>query len=341
MVFYFVKERSMGMKKGMWILLLFVLVMSITGCSSSTTDSKQKEVTVVLDWTPNTNHTGLYVAKVKNYFQEQGLKVRIIQPGKSTAEQLVASGKADFGVSYQEGVTQARVAGVPIVSIAAVMQHNTSGFASASNSGIQNPKDFEGKEYGGFGSPVEKAMIQSLMEKQHADVNKVKITNIGSTDFFTALKQGIDFYWIYYGWQGVEAEKKGLKLNMIYLADQAKELDYYTPVLITSESKIKQDPAMIKKFMQAVSKGYQFAIAHPKEAANMLLKENPTLDSKLVHQSQQWLSPRYKADASVWGIQKEAVWSGYAKWLSDHHLLDGKFDPKKAFTNQFIPIGGK
>ena len=322
--------------------MLFVFVMVISGCSTgSTTPSKQKEVTVVLDWTPNTNHTGLYVAKVKNYFQEQGLTVRIIQPGKSTAEQLVASGKADFGVSYQEGVTQARVAGVPIVSIAAVIQHNTSGFASASNDGIKSPKDFAGKEYGGFGSPVEKAMIQSLMEKQNADVSQVKITNIGSTDFFTALKQGIDFYWIYYGWQGIEAEQKGLKLNMIYLADQAKELDYYTPVLIASETKIKQDPATVQKFMQAVSKGYQFTIDHPKEAADILLKENPSLDSKLVYQSQQWLSSRYQADAADWGVQKEAVWSGYAKWLSDHQLLDGKFDPKKAFTNQFIPTGGK
>ncbi|MXQ55115.1 ABC transporter substrate-binding protein [Shimazuella alba] len=329
----------MHWKKQIVIGLIAVLCFGLVACSPE--KSKEKEVTVVLDWTPNTNHTGLYVAQAKKYFQEAGLKVRIIQPGKSTAEQLVASGKADFGVSYQEGVTQARVVGVPIVSIAAVIQHNTSGFASLSTSGIVSPKDMEGKEYGGFGSPVEKAMIQSLMKKENGDINKVKITNIGSTDFLTALKQGIDFYWIYYGWQGVEAEQKGLKLNMIYLSDQAKELDYYTPVLITSESKIKQESSTVKSFMQAVSKGYQFAIDHPDEAADILVKQNPSLDSKLVHQSQKWLSSRYQADAKSWGVQKESVWSGYANWMKSHQLLDGQFDPKKAFTNDFIPQGGK
>lgn len=319
-------------------MMFGLLSFGLLGCANPAAKEK-KEVTVVLDWTPNTNHTGLYVAKVKNYFQQAGLKVHIVQPGKSTAEQLVASGKADFGVSYQEGVTEARVAGVPIVSIAAVIQHNTSGFASLSSKGIQTPKDFEGKQYGGFGSPIEKAMLQSLMDGQHADVNKVKITNIGDTDFFTAMKQGIDFSWIYYGWQGIEAEQKGIKLNMIYLADASKDLDYYTPVLITSEVKIKQDPDTIKAFMQAVSKGYQFAIQHPDEAATMLVKENPTLDAKLVHQSQKWLSPRYQADATTWGVQKQEVWSGYATWMEQHQLLEGKFDPNKAFTNQFIPQG--
>jgi ABC-type nitrate/sulfonate/bicarbonate transport system substrate-binding protein len=112
-------------------------------------------------------------------------------------------------------------------------------------------------------------------------------------------------------------------------------------VLITSESKIKQDPSTVKSFMQAVSKGYQFAIDHPDEAADILVKQNPSLDSKLVHQSQKWLSSRYQADAKNWGVQKESVWSGYANWMKSHQLLDGQFDPKKAFTNDFIPQGGK
>ncbi len=324
-----------------WFILLCIVVLSVSlvGCSNSAITGK-KEVTVVLDWTPNTNHTGLYIAQVKKYFQQAGLTVHIIQPGKSTAEQLVASGRADFGVSYQEGVTEARVAGVPIVSIAAIIQHNTSGFASLPEMGIRSPQDFEGKTYGGFGSPMEKAMLQSLMDKQHVDVKKVKITNIGETDFFTAIKQGIDFSWIYYGWQGIEAEQRGLKLNMIYLADKSKDLDYYTPVLITSEAKIKQDPGTIKAFMQAVSKGYQYAIQHPDDAATILINQNPTLDANLVKQSQKWLSPRYQAEASTWGIQKQEVWSRYAHWMEEHQLLSGKFDPKTAYTNQFIPQGG-
>jgi len=149
-------------------------------------DGKTKpaeKITVALDWTPNTNHTGLYVAKEKGYFKDEGLDVEILMPGEVPAEQLVASGRADFGVSYQEAVTQARIQDVPIVSIAAVIQHNTSGFASLAEKKITSPKDFEGKTYGGWGSPVERAVLASLMKQEGADVDKVKFVNIGDTDF--------------------------------------------------------------------------------------------------------------------------------------------------------------
>ena len=328
------------MKQRLVLTALFTLFALFLAACSSTGDSSRQTVKIVLDWTPNTNHTGLYVAKEKGYFKEQGLDVQIIQPGNSGAEQMVASGQADFGVSFQENVTHARTQGIPIVSIAAVLQHNTSGFASLRDKQIQRPKDFEGKVYGGFGSPVEKQMLTSLMEKDQADANKVKIINTGNVDFFQASKQNIDFMWIYYGWTGIEAELRGEKLNMVYLKDYDRALDYYTPVLITSEKQISQNKETVQSFMKAVSKGYQFAIDHPDQAADILIREVPDLNPELVKKSQAWISPRYKDDAKVWGWQKEEVWAGYAKWLSDHRLLEGKFVPREAFTNEFLPEGG-
>ncbi|WP_255473161.1 ABC transporter substrate-binding protein [Rummeliibacillus sp. SL167] len=330
------------MKKFYMFLLVCILVLA--GCQSNnskdakeTSKKKLKKVTVVLDWTPNTNHTGLYVAKDQGYFKEQGLDVEIIQPGDTGADQLVASGKADFGVSYQEGITQARVQGVPLVSIAAVIQHNTSGFASPVAKNIQTPKDFEGKTYGGWGSPVEKAVIDSLMKTENADVKKVDIINAGDADFFTMVKKDVDFAWIYYGWTGVEAELRGEKLNMIYLTDYSKKLDYYTPVLATNEKMIQNDPETVKAFVKAASQGYQYAIDQPDKAADILIKAAPDLDPKLVKKSQQWLADKYQDDAKQWGEQKLEVWENYANWMDDHGLLEGKFDPKKAFTNDFLP----
>lgn len=328
------------MKK--WLVLLLTVFL-IAGCSSKKeTDTakentkKLKKITVVLDWTPNTNHTGLYVAKAKGYFKDQGLDVDIIQPGETGADQLVASGKADFGVGYQEGITQARVQGVPLVSIAAIIQHNTSGFASPVAKNIKTPKDFEGKTYGGWGSPVEKSVITSLMDKEHADANKVKIINMGDTDFFTAVKRDVDFAWIYYGWTGVEAELRHQKINMIYLTDYSKKLDYYTPVLETNEKMIANNPDTVKAFLKAASQGYQFAIKNPDQAADMLIKAAPDLDPKLVKASQKWLSPKYQDDAAQWGLQKKIVWENYATWMYDHKLLDKKLDAEKAFTNEFL-----
>ncbi len=176
------------MKKWAFIVLTVTALLALIGCSEKEdklADDALKKVSVVLDWTPNTNHTGLYVAKELGYFEEQGLDVEIIMPGEAGADQLVASGKAEFGVSYQEGITQARVQDVPLVSIAAIIQHNTSGFASIASKGITSPKDFEGKTYGGWGAPLEQAVLQSLMQTEDADINKLDIVNAGDLDFFT------------------------------------------------------------------------------------------------------------------------------------------------------------
>jgi ABC-type nitrate/sulfonate/bicarbonate transport system substrate-binding protein len=305
--------------------------------AASTKPAKLTDVKVVLDWTPNTNHTGLYVAKDQGYFEQEGLNVEIIQPGEGGSEGMVAAGKAEFGVSVQESITNARIQGVPIVSIAAIIQHNTSGFASPVGKNIKAPKDFEGKTYGGYGAPVEMAVIESLMQQEKADVSKVKVVNIGSADYFTAVKRDIDFAWIYYAWTGVDAELRNEPLNMIYLTKYSDKLDYYTPVLATSEKMIKEKPEIVKAFTAAAAKGYQFAIDKPEEAANMLLKAVPDLDKKLVIASQKWLSPKYKDDAPRWGEQKRAVWENYATWMLDHKLLEKKLDVDAAFTNDFLP----
>lgn len=327
------------------VLVFLLAAFLLVGCSNNSGNEGEKKgkkeelkkVSVVLDWTPNTNHTGLYVAKEKGYFKEQGLDVEIIMPGEAGADQLVASGKADFGIGYQEGLTQARAQGVPLVSLAAIIQHNTSGFAAPVNKNIKSPKDFEGKKYGGYGSPVEEAIMKAIMEKENADVKKVDILNLGDTDYFTAVKRDIDFAWIYYAWTGIEAELRGEKLDMLYVKDYSDKLDYYTPILTTSEKMIAKDPDTVKAFVHAVSKGYEFAIDNPSEAADILIKEVPDLDPELVKKSQEWLAPRYKDDAKRWGEQKLDVWKNYSDWMTENKLLEGKFDPKAAFTNEYLP----
>ncbi|SDM89166.1 ABC transporter substrate-binding protein [Sediminibacillus halophilus] len=328
------------------LIMLVALLLLATGCSSEENSGSQekealKKVSLVLDWTPNTNHTGIYAAQEKGYFEEEGLDVEILMPGEAGADQLVASGKADFGIGAQEALTEARVQDIPIVSIAAIIQHNTSGFASPKEKGITSPKDFEGKTYGGWGAPVEKAVIDSLMKQENADVEKVNIVNMGDTDFFTAVERDIDFAWIYYGWTGVEAELRGKELNMQYLTDYSKKLDYYTPVLTTSEQKIADDPETVEAFVAAVSKGYQFAAEQPDKAADILIDAVPDLDAELVKASQQWLSPKYQDDAPRWGEQQQQVWENYADWMYDNGLLDHELEAEKAFTNKFLPDGGE
>jgi len=325
-----------------WLLALTASLL-LVGCNGnesheqSASNSNLKKVQVVLDWTPNTNHTGLYVAQQNGYFEEQGLDVEIILPGEAGAIQLVAADQADFGIGYQEGITEARTQGVPIVSIAAIIQHNTSGFAAPVEKEITSPVDFQGKTYGGYGAPVEEAIMKTIMEAEGADVSKVNMMNIGSADYFTAVKRDIDFSWIYYGWTGIEAELRGEELDMLYVADYDKSLDYYTPVVTTSEKMIAEDSETVEAFLHATSKGYEFAIEKPEQAAAILIEAEPDLDADLVQASQKWLSSKYQDDAERWGEQKREVWSNYADWMKKNDLLEGEFVPEEAFTNEFLP----
>lgn len=336
------------------LILVMITVFTLVGCQSNDSQAKStstktqndetsalRKVTVVLDWTPNTNHTGLYVAKENGYFEQQGLDVEIIQPGDAGADQLVATGNAEFGVSYQESITFARTQDVPIVSIAAVIQHNTSGFASPAAKNITSPKDFENRVYGGWGSPIEQAVLKTLMNTENADIEKLDIVNAGDLDFFTMANKGIDFAWIYYAWTGIEAKLRGEDINMVYLTDYSEKLDYYTPVLATNETMINDDPNTVKAFVKAASQGYQFAIDNPEEAAAILSNAVPELDAELVLESQKWLSSKYQDDAPRFGEQKLEVWKNYADWLKENGVLEGEFNPEDAFTNEFLPKEGE
>ncbi|WP_422659550.1 ABC transporter substrate-binding protein [Paenibacillus sp. EC2-1] len=335
-------------RKWMALIMICAVLLMAAGCGNQEKPNNEeakgtdkpkelREVQLMLDWSANTNHTGLFAARDLGYYEEEGLDVKIVQPGAGGSDALVASGKADFGVSYQEGVTLARTQGVPLVSIAAVIQHNTSGFAAPVDRNIKKAADFEGKAYGGWGSPVEEAVMKSIMEQDNADVNKVKIINMGDADYFTAVKRDIDFAWIFYAWTGIEAKLRGDDLDMIYVKDYSEALDYYTPVLVTNEKMIKEDPELVKAFMRATAKGYDYAIKQPEEAAALLSKAVPELDKELVLESQKWLSPRYQDDAARWGEQKESVWKGYADWMFERKLLDKELEVNSAFTNEFLP----
>ncbi|GBF34054.1 hydroxymethylpyrimidine ABC transporter, substrate-binding component [Desulfocucumis palustris] len=323
-------------KKIFLAVMLAALIMS-AGCSGGGESKQPQDVTVMLDWVPNTNHTGLYAALDKGWYREEGLNVKIVEPTEGGTTQLVATGKAQFGVSYQEDVTQARASDVPVVSIAAVIQHNTSGFASQKSAGIERPGDMEGKRYGGWGSPTEEAVLKAVVEKDGGDFSKVKIFNIGTSDFFTAIGRDVDFAWIYYGWTGIEAEQRGMELNYLELRKLDPALDYYTPVLIAGEKLVQENPELVKKFMRATARGYRFAGENPDEAAGILLKHAPELDRKLVLASQKYLSPRYRDDAARWGEQKTEVWENYARWMNERGLLQKMIEVDKAFTNEFLP----
>ncbi len=325
--------------KRLFLIIVLPIIALITIACGSPAGEALIPVKFLLDWVPNTNHTGIFVAKANGYFEEAGLVVEIIQPGEVYPEAAVASGATDFGISFQEMVTLARADDVPIVSIAAVLQHNTSGFASAADLNVTSPADFEGLRYGSFGTPFEAPTLEVLMNCAGGDFSQLEIVNTGWADPLALIAEGqIDMAWIFYGWQGFQAQQQDVDLNVVMMEDYFDCVpDYYTPVVIASEDTIANRPEVVKAFMEALSRGYDFAIQNPGEAAEFLLAAAPELDTELVKASQDWLSEYYQADAPRWGEQKESVWQDYTDWMVEHGILSAPISAFDAFTNEFLP----
>jgi len=294
-------------------------------------------VTLMLDWVPNVNHVGLYVARDGGFFKDAGLDVRIIEPGEVYATTAVVGGQADFGIDFQENITLLRSADVPVVSIAAVLQTNTSGFAVRASDGIESPRDFEGLVYGTFNSPFEQPTLSTLVQCAGGDPAGIEYVTAG-TDLLAMLDRGLaDIIWIFYGTQGFQADRIGLDIDYFPLNQYTDCIpDYYSPVIIASEETISTRPDLVRSFLDALSRAHEFVVASPHEAAAMLAEAVPELDPGELDRSVPWLS-QYMLLGGPWGRQELSVWEEYGRWMEAAGVLEGEFDPASAFTSEFLP----
>ena len=181
-------------------------------------DASLEDVTVILDYVANTNHTGMYVALDKGYYKDLGLNVNIVEPTEGATATLVAVGKGDFGISYQEDVTIALASEdpLPIKAIAALIQHNTSGFVTYADKNITSPADFEGKTYAGWGGPGESAVLKAVMTQAGADFSKLNIITSDGAGF-AALENQVDIMWFFEAWDNIQCELADFPINYMPL----------------------------------------------------------------------------------------------------------------------------
>ena len=327
------------MKKFVIFLLTVSMLLGLAACGGSTAE---EPITVVLDWTPNTNHTGIYVALANGYFEEAGLNVQVVQPPEDGAVTLVASGKAQFGVSFQDSLAPAFAGDspMPVTAVAALIQHNTSGIVSRAGEGMDTPKGLEGKKYATWDLDVEKATIRDVMEADGGNFDLVELIPSTVTDEVSALKSGdVDAIWIFYGWAGIACEVAGLPIDYFDFADFDPVLDFYTPIIVSNNDWLENNPETAKAFLAALSRGYEYAAENPKEAADILMEAAPELKSnaELVYRSQEYLAGEYIADAARWGEIDPDRWGGYFTWLNDNSLMQTPLDPGMGFTNEYLP----
>lgn len=319
------------------ITLMIFSVISLNGCSKGKNNGEK--VTIVLDWTPNTNHTGLFVAAEKGFFEQEGISVQIVQPSEDGAPLMVASGMADIGIDCQDTLAPAwdNENPLPVTAVAALLQHNTSGIISLKEKSIDRPSSLEGKKYSTWNNPVELQMMKYIVEKDGGDFNKVNLIPSTVYDVITALKSGdTDSVWIFYAWDGIATEKNNISTNFLRFSELNKVFDYYTPILIANNDFMSQKSETLKKALKAIKRGYEYSMEHPEEATKILLKAAPELDSEMVMKSQIWINRQYKSDSSQWGTINPQRWNDFYNWLYENSLTKSPLSEKNLFTNEYL-----
>ncbi len=314
------------MKIKIFITLVFAL--SLSGC---TQNENLTQVTLMLDYTPNTNHTGIYVANELGYYEEYGIELEIIQPSDVSTEAVVASGASDLGISYGENVAMFNDSDPQLQSIYAILNTNTSGFLSRTEKNIKRPKDFEGKTYCGWGSAIESSLINSIVKADGGDAQNISMIT-APANLLTENSE-CDFIWAYEGWDKISLDLNGIETNYISFSDFG--IDWYTPIIITSLDYINTNEDTVQNFVSATQKGYEYAIENPIDSAEILLKSAPELNSELVYESQQFLSEYYKTNDKPLGYQSPQIWKQFVIWLNKNEIIETN-EYEIMYTNKFI-----
>jgi ABC-type nitrate/sulfonate/bicarbonate transport system substrate-binding protein len=305
-------------------------------------------VRFALDWTPNTDHTGFYVAQAKGWYAAAGIDFKVLPYGNTAPETLMATGQADCGISFQDYLTFAVASGVRIKSVMAILQHAASVIAVLADSGITRPRQLDGKTYAGFGGASEVPMLKAVI-KADGGSGDFKVVQADSTAYEALYSHKADFTIPFTAWEGVEAAERGIKLRTFAFADYGFP-DFYQVVLACSDDWLTAHPAAAQRFVGATVRGFQTAATDPDGTAALLIAQNPGIfdaNKQLPLDSARFLAQGgYYVDATGHvGTQTLAQWTGYSRFLFEQGLLtgpDGKPlttapDYGTLFTNEFLP----
>ena len=306
-------------------------------------------IRLALDWTPNTNHTGFYVALSQGLYEQAQLSVEIITPDQdnyqTTPARQLAQGQVDLAIAPSESVISYQSNGVPLVAVGALLARDASAIVTLKQSGIERPQQLDGRVYGSYSARYEDEIVRQLIRNDSGqgtfDTNKPDRLSLWQA----LLDQQVDATWIFLPWEGVEATTQGIDLNIFKLGDYG--IPYgYSPVVIANRDWAAQHANELWRFMQATSAGFKWAVEHPEQAAQ-LLKEtanHATLNEpEFLQQSQRMAAEYYLDEDGNWGSMKPVVWAQFIDWLNEHNLLtdaDGQtistLDAKQLFTNEFL-----
>jgi putative hydroxymethylpyrimidine transport system substrate-binding protein len=293
---------------------------------------------VLLDWFPTAHHVGLYQALADGDFRRAALNVHVETPSDPAAPlKLLAAGKIDVAISYEPEVLLARNQGEPLVSIGAIVQKPLTSIVSIGSKGLTSPAQLRGKTIGDAGISYQHAYLTTILKRSGVPDGSVKEVNVGS-NLVPALLSGrvnavLGAYWNYEAIQLAQAHKKPHVIHM----DQVGVPPYNELVLVVRRATIADHPDAIRRFVQALARGYESVRRDPTAAVQNLVKASPGLDPKLQLASVKATLPVFfPGGAHPWGWQDPSQWTAYGDWMLRNHLISNRNAIVDASTNELL-----
>ena len=320
-----------------------VLALALSACGekkeSVTSSVGAQSMTLMLDWFPNADHVGIYEAIANGDFEKAGLDVHIQVPSDPALplKQLEA-GKTDVAISYEPEVMLARNKGEPLVSVAAIVQEPLTSIVSVGSKHIRTAAQLRGKRVGDAGLAYQHAYLSTILSHAHVPAGSVKEINVGS-NLVPAMLSGrvgatLGAYWNY---EAIKLQRMHKHPNVIRM-DQVGIPTYDELVVVARKSTVVDHPDELRRFVQALGRGYAAVRSDPQAAVDNLVKANPGLDPKFELASVRATLPTFfSSDASKpWGWMSADQWNAFGQWMLDQHLISNPNAVADASTNELL-----
>ena len=241
-----------------------------------------QSLTMMLDWVPNADHVGIYQALAGGDFSAAGLDVHVQVPSDPAAPlQLLAAGKVDLAISYEPEVMLARNRGEPLVSVAAIVQKPLTSIVSLGSKHLKSVTQLRGKRVGDAGIPYQHAYLTTILQHAHIPQSSVKEINVGANLVPSMLSGHVDAtLGAYWNFEAIQLQQLGKRPNVIRM-DRVGVPTYDELVVVARSSELTSHIDLIRRFVQALARGYEAVRNDPSAAVDNLVKANPSLNRKL------------------------------------------------------------
>jgi ABC-type nitrate/sulfonate/bicarbonate transport system substrate-binding protein len=310
------------------LLAAALLVAGAAGCSGSGAEPGAPEgATLVLDFTPNAVHSGIYAAKREGFYRDAGIDLRIRQPGESTdAPKLLAAGRTDFAILDIHDLGIARERGLDLVGLMPLVQRPLAAVIARARTGVESPRDLQGHTVGVTGLPSDEAVVDSEVSTDGGDPARVKRITIGF-DAVSSLAAGkVEAATGFWNAEGVALRRQGVPIR-IFKVDRYGAPPYPELVLAASRQTVRQSPGLVSSMVDATRRGYRFTVSHPDRALADLLAEVPSLERADQRAQLKVLLPDLRP-----GPFLAPHLRAWAAWDLKHGLLERPLDVKAAFA---------